>query len=195
MVWLICTRLFYLVENSLVSLKYMKGHPLLPIVAHRALPDVEAVETLFMLAPLHDILASLAIRTPQQQLHLWALQKQKRQAIQQLLLFFGKKITKAHASQLTKQGITHQTLEKWKGEAKDVKEFAKTLKNHKVNSKKLQDNLCLHYFRKNRPIWSKCTQLLTGLIQAYPDVVFFCFQSSMLPIPGWWWVMAWHCSS
>lgn len=105
-----------------------------------------------MLEPLHDILSTLAIRNPQKQLHLWAIQKQKRQAVQQLLMHFGKKITKAHASQLTKQGITQQTLERWKGEAKDVQEFAKTLKNHKVNSKKLQDNLCLHYFQKNRPV-------------------------------------------
>ena len=124
---------------------------LLP-TAHRALPDVEAVESLFMLTPLHDILASLGIRTPQQQQNLWEAQKQKRQAVQLLLRYFGKKITKAHASQLTRNNITTQILEKWKGEAKDVKKFVKILKDNKINSKKLQDNLCLHYFQTNRPV-------------------------------------------
>ncbi|ORU90792.1 MAG: hypothetical protein A6F71_07525 [Cycloclasticus sp. symbiont of Poecilosclerida sp. M] len=121
--------------------------------AHRALPDVEAVESLFMLTPLHDILASLGIgvRSPQQQIHLWTLQKQKRQAVQQLVRFFGKKITKAHASQLKEKNITLEILEQWRAEANNVKDFNDTLKEHRVNSKKLQDNLCLFYFGINRP--------------------------------------------
>ena len=44
---------------------------------------------------------------------------------QQLLQHFGKKITKAHASQQTKQAITHEILAQWKAEAKDFKKFAR----------------------------------------------------------------------
>ena len=110
-------------------------------LAHRALPDVEAMESMFMSSSLHDILGSLDIRTPRQQLQLWNTQKQARNAVQRLVRFFGKRITKAHASQLTKLDITPETLQQWKDEAKGVKEFAKTLKEHKVNSKDLQNNL------------------------------------------------------
>ena len=113
-----------------------------------------------MSTPLHDILASLGIRTPQQQIQLWTLQKQKRHAVQELLWHFGKKITKAHASQLTKQNITFRTLEQWKVEAKGVKKFLEILKDHKVNSRKLQDILCLFYFRQKRPVWRKLVLIL-----------------------------------
>ena len=87
--------------------------------AHRALPDVEAMESLFMSTPLHDILASLGVRSPQQQIELWTLRKQKWQAVpQQLVRFFGKKIAKPHASQLTEKSITVEILEQWKLEAR-----------------------------------------------------------------------------
>lgn len=111
-------------------------------VAHRALPDVEAVEALFTTSPFHDLLSSLSIRTPQQQIHQWTLQKQKRSHAQCLLRFFGKKISQVHARKLTTEGINHQLLEEWRATCKTREKFIKTLKNHKIHSKVLQENLC-----------------------------------------------------
>lgn len=104
------------------------------------------MEALFTWTSLHDILDSLDIRTPRQQINLWTVQKTTRRAVQQLVISFGKLITKAHAGQLTKLGITKEILDQWKERAKDVHDFANILRREKVNSKKLQDNLCLFYF-------------------------------------------------
>ena len=117
------------------------------IVAHRALPDVEAMEALFSVEPLHALLPSLAIRTPQQQIQHWALQKQKRNSVQRLMRVFGKKITRAHTQQLIKMNVSFETPERWKSESKDRKEFTDTLKKRKINSKILRERLSLFFFK------------------------------------------------
>jgi hypothetical protein len=112
-------------------------------VAHRALPDVEAMENLFTLTPLHSLLPSLSLRTPQQQLHQWTVQKKKRSEIQKLVSFFGSKITKAHAGQLLERGITPHDLEQLKLQAETSEVFADMLKsNLGIRSKVLRQRLC-----------------------------------------------------
>ena len=143
-----CTRSSYLINSLQVS--YRRSVRLSDIfvhVAHRALPDVEAVEALFMSTPLQDILPSLLMRTPQQQLHQWRLQMKLRNASQSLLRFFGKTITKAHARQLSANDITQQDLREWKEEVSSREDFIKLLKGKKVNSKFLRERLCSFFFR------------------------------------------------
>lgn len=76
-------------DGQFRNLSYLFGVSSLLYVAHRALPDVEAVVTLFKLDTLHGLLPSLTIQTPQEQIHQWSHQKQARTCVQRLVLVFG----------------------------------------------------------------------------------------------------------
>jgi hypothetical protein len=105
------------------------------------------MEALFMVSELHDLLHSLVVRTPQQQLYHWTQQKLVRSRVQHLIRVFGKKITTAHAKQLMNLKITLEMLEKWRAESRDKQHFLDTLKKNKVKSTILRERLTVFFFK------------------------------------------------
>ena len=107
---------------------------------------------LFEQTDLYEIIDHLGIRTPQEQIRLWSRAKKKRFDSQQLVQFYGKKLTKGNGGYLAERGITREQIERWKDEAKDVDEFFQTLKDHRMLSPRIQEALCQLYFGKSRPV-------------------------------------------
>ena len=66
-------------------------------VAHRALAEVEAMERIIVKTGLVDLLSSLPVRSPAQQLDAWATQKNTHNCVIQILTSLGKQITNVQA--------------------------------------------------------------------------------------------------
>lgn len=71
------------------------GSYLRSIIAHRALPDVEAMEEVFTKTALVDLLSSLPIQSAKQQLQKWHTLKEQRCRTSSLLYALGKQVTSA----------------------------------------------------------------------------------------------------
>jgi len=78
--------------------------------AHRALPDVEALEEVFMSTRLVDLLSSLPTRPARQQVELWGVQKGQRTRTTRFLHSLGNRITAAQAKRLDTLGLSHIVL-------------------------------------------------------------------------------------
>ena len=106
--------------------------------AHRALPDVEAMEELFANTALVDLLTSLPKRSLTQQLNLWMSQKDQRLRTSSLLYSLGRQITATQAKRLDSLGLSHDVLcEIWVSSPSEV--FQETLLVRGVCSKKLRE--------------------------------------------------------
>ena len=99
--------LVYSIHKILLS---MPLYPILQFTAHRALPDVEAMEELFTSTDLADLLSTLPVRSPSQQLRLRRTQKEQRSRMTSLLYAQGKCITAAQAKRLDELRLSYTTL-------------------------------------------------------------------------------------
>lgn len=109
--------------------------------AHRALADVEAMERIMLKTGLVDLLSSLPVRSPSQQLGAWATQKNTHNRVTQLLTSLGKQITNAQARRLNELGLSFEALQDLRSSAKDRDGFYKALQDSGVNSKPLREKL------------------------------------------------------
>ena len=111
--------------------------------AHRALPDVIAMEKVFSHLSLVGCLSKLHIRTPQQQSRLWNQQKRLYQRTTSLTKSLGGKpsITSAQAKRLDVLGFSYEELLKLRADCKDTASFLVVLKDRGVKSKPLREKL------------------------------------------------------
>ena len=109
--------------------------------AHRAMPDVLAMERVFTHPTLASCLSSIPTRSPKQQRCLWIEQKRHFQRITALSKSLGKpSITSAQANRLDSLGFSHEDLQKLRSEL-NATDFLKVLKSRGVNSKRLREKL------------------------------------------------------
>lgn len=110
--------------------------------AHRALPDVLAMERVFAHPSLVACMSHIPIMSPKQQMSLWTKQKRKFNRTTALIRSLGKpSITSAQANRLHVLGFTYQSLLKLRSECKGTEVFLKILKDKGVNSKVVRDKL------------------------------------------------------
>ena len=110
--------------------------------AHRALPDVLAMEAIFTHRSLASCLSNLNIHLPKQQLSLWIRQKRTFQRTTALTRSLGKpSITKDQAKRLDILELGYDDLVKMRSECSDGEVFSTVLKNKGVNSKPLRGKL------------------------------------------------------
>ena len=109
--------------------------------AHRALPDVEALEEVFMGTRLVDLLSSLPTRPARQQVELWRVQKGQRTRTTRLLHSLGNRITAAQAKRLDTLGLSHTVLCELRAASAGDEEFQKVLREREVHSKPLREKL------------------------------------------------------
>ena len=108
--------------------------------AHRALPDVEAMEDLFNSTALMDLLITVPKRSPKQQIQLWRTHKDQRLQTRSILHSLGQQITAAQAKRLISLGLSHDILcEIWASSRGGL--FQKELITRGVRSKKLREKL------------------------------------------------------
>ena len=111
--------------------------------AHRALPDVQALEELLMSTPLLGLLASLPKRSATQQLQLWRLQKNQRIRTTTLLHSLGNRITAAQAKRLDAYALqlSYTALCTIRENTAGDTEFQRILLERGVRSKPLREKL------------------------------------------------------
>ena len=112
-----------------------------PFIAHRALADVEAMERIIVKTGLVDLLSSLPVRSPAQQLDAWATQKNTHNCVIQILTSLGKQITNVQAKRLNELGLSCEVLRDLRTSCRDSEEFFKVLQDSGVRSKPLRDKL------------------------------------------------------
>ena len=89
-----------------------------------------------------DLLSTLPIRSPAQQLGAWATQKNTHNRVTQILSSLGKRVTNAQAKRLNELGLSFEVLQDLRSSSKDSEEFSKALLDSGVRSKPLRDKLC-----------------------------------------------------
>ena len=109
--------------------------------AHRALADVEAMQKILVKTDLVDLLSTLPLRSPAQQLGAWVTQKTTHHRVTQILSSLGKRVTNAQAKRLNELRLTFEALQDLRSSSKDTEEFTKTLLDKGVRSKPLRDKL------------------------------------------------------
>lgn len=128
----------YLGKYSTLRLIIVCNLSPLTYLAHRALADVEAMERIMVKTGLVDLLSSLPVRSPAQQLRAWATQKNTHHRVTQILSVLGKKVTYAQARRLNDLGLSCEDLQDLRTSCKDS-EVA--LQDRGVRSKPLRDKL------------------------------------------------------
>ena len=114
---------------------------LLPFIsAHRALPDVEALDELLSEKALVGLLPSLPKRSPRQQIQLWNSQKDQRRRTSTLLYSLGRQITATQAKRLDSLNLSYDVLCEIRVSCSG-EDFQKTLLQRGVRSKKLREKL------------------------------------------------------
>ena len=117
-------RLFHRAVCMLIIHYY--AHP----AAHRALPDVEAMEELFASPALHDLLSSLPKRSATEQIHKYV----RHQKTRKVLHSFHRKITTNQAERLVDLNLTYNDLLEIKWSC-SKEEFLKKVSKKGVRSK------------------------------------------------------------
>ena len=143
LVWRLCTATSSVIGHTQVLCSSCTNNAIMSSTspsAHRALPDVEAMEELFTNTALVDLLTSLPKRSPTQQLNLWMSQKDQRLRTSSLLYSLGRQITATQAKRLDSLGLSHDVLrEIWVSSPSEM--FQETLLVRGVRSKKLREKL------------------------------------------------------
>lgn len=113
-------------------------------LAHRALPDVEALEELFTQTALKKLLLSIPIRSTEEQLQLWIAQKDIYNQINKLSSTLPD-ISREQARKLVKMGLTYEELCHMCATTKTKDEFKELLKMKGVQRGKLHNQLVTRY--------------------------------------------------
>ena len=110
--------------------------------AHRALPDVTAMESVITHQSLVSCLSKLPVRPPKTQWKLWIDQKRLFHRTTSLIRSLGKPaITAPQAKRLDALGLGHEELVQLHSNSKGREKFIKVLKDKGVNSKPLREKL------------------------------------------------------
>ena len=99
------------------------------------------MEKILVKTELVDLLTTLPVRSPAQQLGAWATQKNTHTRVTQLLSSLGKRVTNAQAKRLNELGLSFAALQDLRSSSKDSEEFSKALLDSGVRSKPLRDKL------------------------------------------------------
>ena len=114
--------------------------------AHRALPDILAMERMITHPSLVHCLSDLPIRSPSLQKDLWTQQKLIFSRTTALVKSLGKpSITSAQAKRLDELGFSYADLSRLKSQSKTRQVFLDSLKTTGVNSKPLREKLANHF--------------------------------------------------
>ena len=106
--------------------------------AHRAFPDVLAMEAVMTHHSLISCLTNLPIRSAKKQMELWTSQKQRFHRSDALIRSLGKpSITAAQAKRLVQLGLEHSTLVTLRSKSGTPEAFMEALKGKGVKSKAL----------------------------------------------------------
>ena len=116
------------------------SHTLVFHPAHRALPDVEAMEEIFTNSSTVDLLSSLQKRTAKHQLQPWTTQKDQRKRTCSIIYSLGRQIT-PQAKHLDEPKLSYTVLCEIRGASRDDEDFQRALLQHGVWSKKLRGKL------------------------------------------------------
>lgn len=110
--------------------------------AHRALPDVLALERVLTHPSLVTCLSRLPIRSPAQQMKLWIQQKRAHIRTTSLVKAMGKpSLTAAQAKRLDSLGLGFNDLLKLHRDSSSTDEFQTLLKDRGVRSKPLREKM------------------------------------------------------
>lgn len=110
--------------------------------AHRALPDVLAMERVILHPSLSVCLSNVLTRCPQHQLKLWLDKKQLYMKSAQLIKCFGKPaLTSAQAKKLVSKNLLLDDLKIIQREVGSEAEFHSSLKTKGINSQPLREKL------------------------------------------------------
>ena len=96
-------------------------------LAHRALPDVEAMEKLFITTDLKNLLSSLPARCAVNQLQLWREQKEQRNRTSALMYSLGKGVSVLQAKRLDTLKLSYEALTDIRILASSDEDFKKQL--------------------------------------------------------------------
>ena len=118
-------------------------------LAHRAFPDVEALERIIVKTELVDLLSGLPVRSAAQQLGKWTAMKNTHHQVVQILTSLGKRVTSPQAKRLNQLGLTLEALQDLRSSCKNNEEFGKALLQSGVKSKPLREKLCIIIRRKD----------------------------------------------
>lgn len=110
-------------------------------IAHRALPDVEAMEELFTATVIVDLLSTLPKRSANVQIQCWNTQKEQRGRTRALLYSLGQQITAAQVKRLDTLRLSYEVLYNLRLSC-STEDFLTTLSQRGVHSKKLREKLC-----------------------------------------------------
>ncbi len=131
--------IYYTSSGSKLSFIYFAG-------VHRALPDVQALESVVTHPLLVHCLSQLPIRSLRNEGDMWLQQKRSFQRTTNLIRSLGRHtITSAQAKKLDGMGLGYGDLEQLRQACKDREEFVRTLKDRGINSKPLQQKLSKHF--------------------------------------------------
>ncbi len=109
--------------------------------AHRALPDVVAMERVVTDQSLSNCLSSLTVRCPSQQIKLWLEQKELFMQSTSLIKAFGKPaLTSAQAKKLVSKNLLLDDIKAIFQEVGED-EFHRALKERGINSRPLREKL------------------------------------------------------
>ena len=110
--------------------------------AHRALPDVLAMEQVFLHPSLARCLSNLPTRFPHLQRKLWVDQKKSFMRASVLIRSLGKPtVTPAQAKRLDTLGLKFEDLLKLYQESADREAFLTTMKEKGIRSKPLREKI------------------------------------------------------
>ncbi len=110
--------------------------------AHRALPDVLALEAVLRHPSLCGDLESLPFRSPQLQTKLWVQQKRLYTRASHLIKAVGKpSLTSTQAKKLDALGFTFQSISLLRQQCSSQDKFQSALKERGVRSKPLREKL------------------------------------------------------
>ena len=111
-----------------------------PLTAHRALPDVEAIEELFTATAKVDLLSTLPKRSPKVQLQCWTTMKEQRQRTSAFLYSLGRQITAAQAKSLDALNLSYEVLCELR-RSSSTEDFMTELFQRGVCSRKFREKL------------------------------------------------------
>ncbi len=110
--------------------------------AHRALPDVLALERVFTHSALAGSLANLSVRTPQVQLSLWINQRNTYRRAAALIKSLGRpNLTSTQAKKLDSLGIGYTELLQLREDSGTTEVILTALKDKGIRSKPLREKL------------------------------------------------------
>ena len=99
------------------------------------------MEKILTKTELVDVLSSLPIRSPSQQLGAWATQKNTHDRITKILTSLGKNVTNAQAQRLNALGLSYEALQDLRSSCTDKEEFGEALLKSGVKSKPVREKL------------------------------------------------------